>query len=152
MTWSVLWEEGELQDMPKYKIEMSSGVITLRFLDWQLCAAAYLELWSSVTALDLNQVENGAMYEPIRTIIWKVLANKRTDGSDGRFNTPQNAPLERPACFAFPELGSSWHKYCQPTGYHYFTNNPVLLNMLHMPGVMSSMHQYRYHAYNEQAY
>ena len=26
--------------------------------------------------------------------------------------------LERPACFAFPEWSSSWHKYYQPTDYH----------------------------------
>ena len=50
--------------------------------------------------------------------------------------TLQNAPLERPACFAFPERNSSWNKYYQPSGYRYFTNEPVLLNMLRMPGVM----------------
>ena len=66
--------------------------------------------------------------------------------------TLQNAPSERPACFAFPERGSSWHKYYQPSGYHYFTNKPALLNMLCMPGVLYSMHQHRYHAYNRQAY
>ena len=46
-------------------------------------------------------------------------------------------PIERSACFAFPEQGSSWHKYYQLTAYRYFTNNPLLLNMLSIrPGVM----------------
>ena len=78
--------------------------------------------------------------------------------SKSTFDTPwimtslQNAPLERPTCFAFPERGSSWPKYYQPSGYHYYANEPALLNMLCMPGVMYSMHQHRYHEYNRQAY
>ena len=44
--------------------------------------------------------------------------------------TLQNAPLERPASFAFPERISSWHKYNQSSGYHYFTNDPALMYML----------------------
>ena len=55
--------------------------------------------------------------------------------------TLQFEPLEIPACFAFPKRRSGRHKYYQPTGYHYFTNKPVLLNLLCMPGVMKSMHQ-----------
>ena len=51
----------------------------------------------------------------------------------------------------FPQRGSSKHKYYR-TGYHYLTNNPMLLNLLRMAGVMSSMHQHStYHAYNRRA-
>ena len=42
--------------------------------------------------------------------------------------------FERPRCFAFPENGSSWQKYDQPTG-DYFTTDPVLLNMLYLTSV-----------------
>ena len=44
--------------------------------------------------------------------------------------------FERPGRVAFPENGSSWHKYGhQPTGNHYFTTDPVLLNMLCLTSV-----------------
>ena len=56
--------------------------------------------------------------------------------------------LKSSACVAFPEQGSSWHKYYQPTGYHYFTNHPELL----LPGVMYLMHKHRYHPYNRKPY
>ena len=61
---------------------------------------------------------------------------------DSDFIALQLVPPGRPACFASPERGSSWHKYYLPTGYHYFTNNPALLNMSCMPGVMYSMQQH----------
>ena len=38
--------------------------------------------------------------------------------------TLQNAPLERPTCFAFPKQSSSRLNYYQPTGYHLFHKQP----------------------------
>ena len=68
-----------------------------------------------------------------RSCVWCCSNENKCNANTG---TLQFVPLERPACFALPERNSSRYNYYQPTGYHYFTNNPVLLNRLGMPGVM----------------